>query len=195
MKNKSPEDSIVVNVERLKKIGAETARQKDIVSLRYNRREEAGDFSTLVYRDKEGNLQPLSSPTGECISGKAATVDTLPLDGLPSGTVSPASHEKIKEQRKTIKRSWVYVGINFGDRWEERYFQWENDSGVPKEGDVMIATGSVNRREKYIEFDPKIGRWVNADVMGQVHPGEKVKVTAVKKVARGFYWAEISQVE
>lgn len=192
----APEDAIVVNVERLKKIDAEIGRQKEIVSLEYNRREEGGGFSTLVYRDKERNQQPLSSPTGQCISGKVGTSDAVPpLGGLPSGTASPASHEKIKEQRKTAKTSWVYVGINFGDRWEERHFRWENDSGVPTKGDIMIATGSVNRREKYIEFNPKIGRWVNADVIGQVHPGEKVKVTAVKKVARGFYWAEISQVE
>ena len=91
---------------------------------------------------------------------------------------------------------WVYIGSNFGGPWKEKYFNWKNDKpDLPTKGNILKATGSVHLRKGYIKFDSEVGRWVNEDVVGLVRPGDKVKVTGIKEVTTGFYWAEITHAE
>ena len=102
-----------------------------------------------------------------------------------------ASHEE-KPESESAPIGWVYIGINFGGPWEERYFDWSGKSNLPQEGDILEATGSVYLRKEYIKFDPNVGRWLNAEVVGLVSPGEKLRVNAIENVASGFYWAEVT---
>ena len=90
---------------------------------------------------------------------------------------------------------WVYVGMNFGEMWEEKYFEWNDDSNVPKKGDVLTANGSVNLRADHIRYDWDIKQWVNADIVGLIRPGDEVEVTDVENVADGFYWVEIKRAD
>ena len=90
---------------------------------------------------------------------------------------------------------WTYVGINFGDSadtWEERYFNWEGDQATPREGDVLTATGAVHVRSDHIKYDEQAETWVNAEVVGFVHPGDQIRVNAVRKIENGYYWVEIN---
>ena len=87
---------------------------------------------------------------------------------------------------------WVYIGINSDNQWIEKYFDWNNNSSLPAKGVIMTANGSVHLRKDYIKFHSTTGRWVNSDVVGLVRSGDKVKVTGIKNVAEGFYWAEIT---
>ncbi len=90
---------------------------------------------------------------------------------------------------------WVYVGINFGKNWDEKYFDWTSDNDrLPRRDDELTATGSVNLRKDHIRFKKGEG-WVNAEVLDVIGPHTKVKVLETKTVADGFHWVKIKKIQ
>lgn len=117
-------------------------------------------------------------------------------DLLDTIVSSSSNLQKETPKGKSAPIGWVYIGSNFSGPWQEKYFNWTNDkSELPTKGNILQATGSVHLRNGYIEFDSEVGRWVNKDVVGLIRPGDKVKVTRIKEVTTGFYWAEITRAD
>ena len=101
----------------------------------------------------------------------------------------------IRDNTPATLSGWTYVGIFYDGSWVEKFYKWAGDSKPPKKDDVLEATGSVHARRDHIKFDLNTEQWVNADVVGLVHPGDKVRVDSVKNVADGFYWVKGTVVE
>lgn len=90
---------------------------------------------------------------------------------------------------------WVYVGINFGKNWDEKFFDWTGDNErPPRKGDDLTAIGSVNLRKDHIRFKKDEG-WVNAEVLDVIGRDTKVKVLETKTVADGFHWVKIKKIQ
>ena len=140
-------------------------------------------FSTL----SENNRKRLSKEVSTIVGLDARTQSLL--DSVVN-IASVPNETPLKMDDGPI--GWVYIGINFDDQWEEKYFDWNIDSSLPETGVTMMANGSVHLRKDHIKFDSNTSRWINADIVGLVHPGDKVKVIRTKNVAGGFYWAEIA---
>lgn len=96
----------------------------------------------------------------------------------------------VNKQNSAPSKVWAYVGINFGNVWDEKYFKWKDDNDhIPAKGDVLTATGSVNLRKDRIRFSFGEG-WINSPIVGLIQPGEKIRVENTQVVAGGFYWIE-----
>ncbi len=97
--------------------------------------------------------------------------------------------------QKSESDGWVYVGIKFGQSWDERYFTWDGYSkGPPEKGKTLTATGTVHLREDHIRYTEDEG-WVNSTSVGIIKPGNRVKVLDTKTVADGFHWVKIRRLQ
>lgn len=96
-----------------------------------------------------------------------------------------------------LRAGWAYVGVKPADgQWRTKYFNWDGDPEPPKKGDTLRATGSVNLRADYIRFHANIRRWVNAEKIGLIRKGDRLKVLSdPKNVDNGFYWVRVVHVD
>jgi len=95
-----------------------------------------------------------------------------------------------KSVKTALRAGWAYVGVKpADDQWRTKYFNWDGDPEPPKKGDTLRATGSVNLRADYIRFHANIRRWVNAEKVGLIRKGDRLKVLSdPKNVDDDFYW-------
>ncbi len=108
--------------------------------------------------------------------------------------VESAYAESAPQQSGSDEIGWTYVGINFGQGWDEKYFKWEdNNESLPQKGYILTATGSVHLRKDHIRYVKDAG-WVNAKSVGIIHPDDKVKVLDTKTVADGFRWVRVKRI-
>ena len=110
-----------------------------------------------------------------------------------------ASHKfwtKDKSVKAALRAGWAYVGRRSGDRWTERHFIWDGNSPKPKKGYTLSATGSVNLRADYIREDASRERFVNAEKVGLIRKGDKLKVLNDPKVVENdFFWVHVVPVQ
>ena len=110
-----------------------------------------------------------------------------------------ASHTfwtKDKSVQAALRAGWAYVGRKYGDRWIERYFIWDGNSPTPKKGYTLYATGLVNFRADYIREDASRKRFVNAEKVGLIRKGDKLKVLNDPKVVENdFFWVHVVPVQ
>ena len=107
-------------------------------------------------------------------------------------------HDWIEQELQSVKEQktegWVYVGIFFGEDWDEKYFDWDGDSeGPPQKDDILTATGSVHLRVDHIRYEENKG-WVNSRVIGIIQLGDTVKVLKTQTVAEGYHWVEVKKI-
>ena len=102
---------------------------------------------------------------------------------------------KEKAKRNSKPKIWsnnYYKYVFYGrkssnTRWAERYFKVLHRNGtMPKVGDILYATNSVNIRSNYIKY--KQGKWRNSSIIGSIEKGNKLKVIEVKEVDPNFIW-------
>lgn len=102
---------------------------------------------------------------------------------------------KEKAKRNSKPKIWsnnYYKYVFYGrkssnTRWAERYFKVLHRNGtMPKVGDILYATNSVNIRSNYIKY--KQGKWKNSSIIGSIEKGNKLKVIEVKEVYPNFIW-------
>ena len=102
-----------------------------------------------------------------------------------------------KRVQEDLRVGWAYVGVKpDGGQWRTKYFDWNGDAEPPKKGDTLRATGSVNLRADYIRFHADMGRWVNAETVGLIRKGQRLRVLSdPQKVDKGFYWVRVVRVD
>jgi len=102
---------------------------------------------------------------------------------------------KEKAKRNSKPKIWsnnYYKYVFYGrkssnTRWAERYFKVLHRNGtMPKVGDILYATNSINIRSNYIKY--KQGKWRNSSIIGSIEKGNKLKVIEVKEVDPNFIW-------
>ena len=102
---------------------------------------------------------------------------------------------KEKAKRNSKPKIWsnnYYKYVFYGrkssnTRWAERYFKVLHRNGtMPKVGDLLYATNSVNIRSNYIKY--KQGKWRNSSIIGSIEKGNKLKVIEVKEVYPNYIW-------
>ena len=102
---------------------------------------------------------------------------------------------KEKANRNSKPKIWsnnYYKYVFYGrkssnTRWAERYFKVLHRNGtMPKVGDILYATNSINIRSNYIKY--KQGKWKNSSIIGSIEKGNKLKVIEVKEVDPNFIW-------
>lgn len=110
-----------------------------------------------------------------------------------------ASHKfwtKDKNVKAALRAGWAYLGRRYGDRWTERHFIWDGNSPKPKKGYTLYATGSVNFRADHIRIDASSGGFVNAEKVGLIRKGDKLKVLHDPKVVENdFFWVHVVPVQ
>ena len=126
---------------------------------------------------------------------KNAEKDNLEIRSLLQ--VESAHAQSVVQEAESDKIGWAYVGINFGQSWDEKYFDLDGDSDserLPKRGDRLIATGSVHLREDHIRYTQDEG-WVNSKSRGVVSRGDMVEVLDIKTIADGFHWVKVRKIK
>ena len=109
--------------------------------------------------------------------------------------IESAYAQSVSQESESDEIGWTYVGINFGQGWDEKYFQWKEEAKkLPQKGYVLTATGSVHLRKDHIRYIKDEG-WVNAESIGIIHPDDKVKVLETKTVADGFRWVKVRRIQ
>lgn len=96
-----------------------------------------------------------------------------------------------------LRAGWAFVGVKpAGGQWRAKHFNWNGDAELPKKGDTLHATGSVNLRADHIRFHANIRRWVNAEKVGLIRKGDRLKVLSdPKNVDNGFFWVRVVHVD
>ena len=103
--------------------------------------------------------------------------------------------QSVSQESEADEIGWTYVGIKFGESWDEKYYKWEgNNESLPQKGYILTATGSVHLRKDHIRYMKDEG-WVNAESIGIIHPDDEVKVLDTKKVADGFHWVKVKRIK
>ena len=119
--------------------------------------------------------------------------ENLVIQSLPQ--VESAHAESAPQQSESDEIGWTYVGINFGQGWDEKYFKWqENNESLPQKDAILTATGSVHLRKDHVRYQKDEG-WVNSESIGIIHPHDKVKVLDIKTVADGFCWVKVRRIK
>ncbi len=144
----------------------------------------SSNFSTLTDDDKSKLSEEINAITGDLDEGIAQLLSVV--------TKYSDTNERMLNG-KSDPIGWVYVGIKNDNDWAEKNFVWNSNFDLPQKDDTLTATGLVNIRKDYIKFNENTGRWTNAEILGLVQRGDKVKVINTKNVANGFHWVEIAR--
>lgn len=119
--------------------------------------------------------------------------ENLVIQRLPQ--VESAHAKNAAQQSESDQIGWTYVGINFGQGWDEKYFKWnDNNESLPQKDAILTATGSVHLRKDHIRYMKDEG-WVNSQSVGIIHPDDKVEVLDTKTVADGFHWVKVRKIK
>ena len=109
--------------------------------------------------------------------------------------VESAHAESTSQKLESDEIGWTYVGINFGQGWDEKYYKWEGQNkSLPQQDAILTATGSVHLRKDHIRYNKDKG-WTNSESIGIIHPEDKVKVLDIKIVADGFCWIKARRIK
>lgn len=110
---------------------------------------------------------------------------------VDSSTKDPAAlmnslQEAAKEQSKKTRAPdilWAYYGRRNDDHdgWTTRHFKKEprDDNAVPAPGESVVVKDPVTIRQDVLRFNLS-GDWVLAKALGELKPGQKIKVLEVR---------------
>ncbi|MXX10373.1 MAG: hypothetical protein F4201_01185 [Nitrospira sp. SB0677_bin_15] len=81
----------------------------------------------------------------------------------------------------------MYVGTRSGQKWGEKYFDWNGEKDrLPQKGETLTATGSVHLREA-------LG--CRAPIIGAIAPEEQVRVLQARIVANCHHWVQVKRIQ
>jgi len=108
---------------------------------------------------------------------QASSSVSLPKDTVSIAPIVPSG-----------RTGFAFFGIrDESGQWTERYFDVIGGGDqVPKLGDRLRATGSVNVRRGYIVYGST--GWINRSSIGVLRPGDFVRVDEIREVVTGFWW-------
>ncbi len=111
-----------------------------------------------------------------CASNASRSVPPSQADSAPS----PSAASILEAD------GWVYVGTGAGQKWDEKYFNWDGEKDrLPQMGETLTATGAVHLREA-------LGCW--APIVGAIAPGERVRVLQARIVANCHHWVQVKRM-
>lgn len=88
---------------------------------------------------------------------------------------------------------WAYIGIHDGGELETSSFD-SLGGKPPKVGDIMETKTTRSLRENVIEYHQRRG-WIDAEVVGLLREGSRVRVTDVKNVLKRYYWVQVERIK
>lgn len=139
-------------------------------------------------QDKAAVEQELASTMKELDYRKE---DLLKLKSKDMSGEEVVSHPVVQQVT-----GWAYYGFTNGENsWTERFFKKAADDpgGVPKVGEVVVATAMVNMREGYITYDEMVG-WYNKPVIGLIRPQQRFVVTEIGPLKESV-WVQLRRVK
>lgn len=93
-------------------------------------------------------------------------------DSSPPGLIA-----EVTKQFNIEKETWAFVGTYQNEAWTTSYFDIQ---GLPEPGDILTATGEINRRADKPRFIDN--EWRMGEIEGSIEKGDKMQITEVDKV-------------
>lgn len=152
----------------------------------------------VAYRNAREVLLSMVDELYELLIQKQEIADRLQkIANSQEESIRERIDQRLQSVKKPQTEGWVYVGIFFGENWDEKHFNWDGDSkGPPQKDDILTLTAtteSVNLRVDHIRFEEGKG-WVNSRVIGVIQPKDTVKVLEIQTVAEGYHWVKVEKI-
>ena len=138
-----------------------------------------------------GIFPNLSEEQQSSVVGSSYNVDWIAGEILSGLTAHHIDNDESIFLPSPYREGWTYIGTFFGDEWADVMFELPREGEVLQVGDEIVANWSRSLREDAIEYDRDNMEWTDADVVGLLKQGSRVRVSEVKEVLGAYYWAKI----